>query len=137
MTYNLFTDFWDSIAGAATDSVAWFQSLGYAVGGALGGMLTVLFQPITDLALGLTYVFSLLSQVFLSLSVIVAFYLQIMTSFMTVATGTITEHDISFPVNVSGFLAAIPYWSTIGTVITWGVAVMMFMWWLKIFMFLL
>jgi len=79
--FSYLAEFWDSIAAATEGTVEWFQSLGNAVAGAMGSLLTFLLQPFLDLVMVFTYYFHQIYILISALWAIPAYYIKILTTF--------------------------------------------------------
>jgi len=55
MDFGYLTEFWNAITAETADTVAWFQSLGNAVGGAVGSVVLAIFHPLMDIIFLLYY----------------------------------------------------------------------------------
>jgi len=121
--WDYFGQYWDSITEVVitgtTYTVSWFQSIGNAVGGAIGAFFDIIVHYITDAFLFMSWLAYSLKTIFLALLAPVNYFFQILKSFFGTAFGTATTPSVTytFTDQVMEIFQAIPYWSTYGTIL--------------------
>lgn len=110
--FGYLSEFWNGVASATADTVAWFQSLGNAVAGAMGHLLIALIQPIVDFILVFAYFLTLIKAVFLGVASMGFWVYNFALYFMN----GITSYSVTnyWDVGSLYFLNSIPFWGLVG-----------------------
>lgn len=99
---DLFAEFWNNITAQTANTVEWFQSIGYAVAGALGNFLYIPFREIIGFIAALGYILYVIAQ-------FIGIILQPIYSLVTFLTGFIIAVGQNYNVAASGWdLATVP-----------------------------
>jgi hypothetical protein len=119
MTWGYLSEFWNAITEVIDYPVEWFQSIGNAVAGAIGGLFEDLTHHFYDVFYFFNWLFDNLGSM-----IIVAFsplnwVFNYIDGFLTSATSSLAELGIEvqeitvYSTNVHNFLDAIPYFNFI------------------------
>ena len=121
MAWNYLSQFWDAVAevviGGTTYTIAWFESIGNAVAGAIGGLFDDLIHHIYDVFLISYWFVDNLGGLFNSIFAPIFWVFSFSKGFITSATSSLLDLGLSLPEfeiyneNVSSFFSAIPYFS--------------------------
>lgn len=123
MVWGYLSEFWNSVSSTTLNAweytESWFQNIGNAVAGALGGLFEFLNHSLSDVFVFLGWLFENLSYIFHQLLYPVKYVFQYTSSFTSVAFGepATTTNIWSFSTSTTGVLDSIPYWSELTTVI--------------------
>jgi hypothetical protein len=118
MIWDYLATFWDRIVGVGEYTVAFFQSIGNAVAGAVGSFFDATVHLIADIGTLFSWLFSQLKTIFLGLLtpfnyVFVLLKNIILRAFTTSPSAVVTE----FSNPVLEIFQAIPLWSVVGTIL--------------------
>lgn len=119
MILEYFTQLWNKITAVAEYPIEFFQNIGDAVGGAIGGFFTELIHVITDLGIFFLYLFQVAKSVFLIIINPLIYLVTLIYTFIT----NLFEFEFTYeqPIEISqtaqDILEMIPYWSTLSSVI--------------------
>lgn len=123
MVWNYFTQFWNNVSEVVitggTYTVSWFQSIGNAVGGAIGAFFDVIVHYITDGFLFISWLAFSLKTIFIAMLSPISYFFQILKSFVTTAFNPATAPTVSYliPDYVLEILDAIPHFATFELII--------------------
>jgi hypothetical protein len=123
MSWDYFSQFWNNITAVTISGVNytidWFQSIGNAVGGAIGSFFDLIVHFISDMFLFMSWFGYSLKTIFLAMLSPVSYFFQILKSFFGSAFGTATTPAVSytFTDQIMEIFQTIPYWSTYGTIL--------------------
>lgn len=118
MIWGYLTEFWDKITAAAVGTVEYFQSIGNAVSGAMGGLFDEIIHYAFDSILIFRYFFEIAKQIFFALWQPVLFFFNFFQSYIQKLNEPITYGSpLTFVSGVSTILNAVPSWSVLSTVI--------------------
>jgi len=112
-------EFWDAIEAVGEYSVDWFQSLGNAVAGAIGGFFNDLIHHIYDVFYFFDWLLCNLSSMMLIAFSPLAWVYSYISGFLTSATSSLEDLGIEvqeitlYTQNVESFFNAIPYFTFI------------------------
>lgn len=119
MILEYFTQLWNKITAVAEYPIEFFQSIGDAVGGAIGGFFTELIHVINDLGIFFLYLFQVAKSVFLIIINPLIYLVTLIYTFII----NLFEFEFTYeqPIEISqtaqDILEMIPYWSTLSSVI--------------------
>ena len=123
MFWTFLDQFWDLIlptsVGGAEYTTTWFQNIGFAVAGALGGFFDAIFHNLNDVFVFISWFFINLKNIFLSLLAPIAYFFNTLRFFFTTAFGTPPppEATFTFTQEVLDIFQAIPNWAIFSSVI--------------------
>ena len=123
MIWDYFTQFWSSITsavvGGVTYGIDWFQSIGNAVGGAIGAFFDLIVHFLTDLFVFTSWFAYSLKTIFLSILSPVSYFFTVLKSFFSTAFGTASTPAVTytFGADIVDVFNSIPYWSSFGVVL--------------------
>lgn len=129
--FEYLTEFWSEITevvvSAGTYTVNWFESVGNAVAGAIGGMFAWLIHYLNDFFIFLGWVFSIIKELIVVFILPISYVFNFLKAFTISAFSApqTAELGYSFSAGVLALFDAVPYWDTIVTVL--GLAVMFFL----------
>jgi len=123
--WDYISQFWDAITGIGDYTIEWFQNIGNAVAGAIGGLFDWLFHYISDLFVFLGWIFSVLTQMIQTFTLPISYVFNFIKGFTSSAFSDpqIAGLGYSFSPAIMGVFEAIPYWSVILSVLGIGVSV--------------
>jgi len=118
--FDYLSQFWNQISDASANTVAWFQSVGNAVAGALGYIILTPLQAVVDFGLALSWIFSNLINIivnFLSpLKFLAVFFSQFLNSILSISNDPQT--GFVFDSNALAIITGIiPLWSVLSSVL--------------------
>lgn len=115
--WGYLSEFWDAITEVGGTTIAWFQSIGNAVAGAIGQLFYSTLHYLNDTWVFLGWIFSVIGQV-------VSLFLLPLTwvfNFLKGLLGQIftapTDFSYTWSGEVLAVFQAIPYWSIIAVVL--------------------
>lgn len=126
--FDYLVEFWSEITevvvSAGTYTVDWFESVGNAVAGAIGGMFAWLIHYLNDFFIFLGWVFSILKELILCFILPISYIFNFLKAFTISAFSApqTAELGYSFSAGVLSVFDEIPYWSTVATVL--GIALL-------------
>jgi hypothetical protein len=133
--WGYLTEFWDSVVevviGGTTYTVDWFQGIGNAVAGAIGGIFSDLTHHFYDIFYILEWALGNLGPILQTALAPLAWLFNFSSGFLTSATSTLENLNIETPtfslsgVDLTTFFAGIPYF-TIFTTGIWAILGILF-----------
>ena len=119
MAWYYLTQFWNLITEEGGYSVAWFQSLGNAVAGALGGFLDTIFHSANDLFVFVSWLGYCLKMIFLSLLSPISYFFDVLRFFFGTAFTTPSAPEITYTFSdqVMAVFTAVPHWTILASVL--------------------
>lgn len=125
MVWDYLGQFWDLIISVGEYPVAYFQNIGVAVAGAIGGFFDVIFHNINDFFVIFVWLGVALKTIFLSLLTPITYFFNIIRWFFSTAfqTPSIPEVSFNFSAEILDVFNSIPYWSVLSSVL--GAVVLM------------
>ena len=117
--WDYLSQFWDAITGVVVDagiySIEWFQNIGNAVAGAIGGMFSWLVHYFNDLFIFLGWIFSILKELILVFTLPIFFIFNFLKAFTISAFSSpiVAGASYSFDPETMAVFENIPYWNTI------------------------
>jgi hypothetical protein len=118
MVWGYLQQFWQNITDATANTVAWFQSVGNAVAGAIGGIFDATIHLIADLGLIFAWLFGELKTIFVALlSPFNYVFTLLKTAIQSAFTPAINELEPVWSASVLDIFNSIPNWSIFGTVL--------------------
>jgi len=119
MIFGYLSQFWNSVTSATTDTVAWFQSVGNAVAGALGNLVLIPFRGLFEviLALGWTIVqiVHLVGVIFSPIVFLGIYLYKVSVSFFFTP---VTTNLFTLDTSVMTFITAFPLMAIMFVVLT-------------------
>lgn len=134
--WDYLSEFWDAITETVvsvnTYTVEWFQNIGNAVAGAIGGLFAWLIHYFNDGFVFLGWIFSILKEIILVFTLPIFFIFNFLKAFTISAFSTpiVPSTIYSFSPGIMAIFETLPYWDTIGgvlgfaTLIVIGVAIL-------------
>ena len=118
MVWNYLTNFWNQLTDVGSTTIAWFQGIGNAVAGAIGGFFDAIFHLMSDLFWFFGWIFASLKAIFLALITPFNFIFLFLKTFISQAFSTPTNaiNPVLSPQIVEIF-QRIPYWSILSSVL--------------------
>jgi len=119
MSWDFLYQFWNLISGVGEYTIEFFQNIGLAVAGALGGFLDTIFHFLNDIFVLFVWLGIALKSIFLALVNPLIYFFNVLRWFFSSAFGTpeTAELTYTFSEEVLGVFNAIPYWNLIGFVL--------------------
>ena len=119
MVWDYLGQFWDLIVSVGDYPVAYFQNIGLAVAGAIGGFFDVIFHNINDVFVLLVWLGVSLKTIFLSILTPIGYFFNIVRWFFTTAfqTPSIPEVNFVFSADILDVFNTIPHWSVVASVL--------------------
>jgi hypothetical protein len=118
MVWGYLQQFWTNITDATADTVAWFQSVGNAVAGAIGGIFDATIHLIADLGLVFAWLFGELKTIFVALlSPFNYVFILLKTAIQSAFTPAVNELAPEWSDGVLSIFESIPNWSIFSTVL--------------------
>lgn len=121
MVWGYLSEFWNSITdvvvGGATYTIAFFESIGNAVAGAVGSLFDDLIHHIYDVFLFFSWLLDNLKNLFSIIFTPLYWIFSFSKGFITSSTSSLSELGIAltefelYTESVAGFFDAIPYFS--------------------------
>lgn len=125
MIWSYLSQFWNSITSVGDYSVEFFQSIGNAVAGAVGGIFEFVAHNASDFFVFLGWFFSNIGGIFTRLIIPIKFVFNFLKSFLDNAFASPVDTALwSFPVEIKDLFATIPYWNVVGTIL--GITILIF-----------
>jgi len=119
--WGYLSEFWDAITGVGDYSIAWFQSVGNAVAGAIGGLFEDLTHHFYDIFYIIQWFLDNLGNMFIIAFTPLTWIFNFVRGFFISATSSLGELGIEVPEinlltdNVANFFNAFPYFSLLLT----------------------
>jgi len=119
MIWDYLSQFWNSITAVGDYSIEFFQNIGIAVAGALGGFFDVIFHNLNDIFVFISWFFVNLKNIFVSMLAPIAYFFNVLKFFFTSAFGTPPppEATFAFSQEVLDIFQAIPNWAIFSSVL--------------------
>ena len=119
MIWDYLSQFWNSIAAVGDYSIEFFQNIGIAVAGALGGFFDVIFHNLNDIFVFISWFFVNLKNIFVSMLAPIAYFFNVLKFFFTSAFGTPPppEATFTFSQEILDIFQAIPNWAIFSSVL--------------------
>jgi len=116
--------FWNAITQVGDYTIEWFQNIGNAVAGAIGGMFDWLIHYVGDAFIFLGWIFAILKELILAFLSPVAYTFNLLKSFTLSAFSGAQAPPVSYTFSneIMSVFNAIPYWSILCSII--GVAIL-------------
>jgi len=119
MSWGYLGEFWNAITAVGDYTVAWFESVGNAVAGAIGGLFEDLIHHIYDVFYFFNWLLDNLGEMMIVAFSPLTWVYNYISGFLSSATSsledlgiTVQEFDL-YTENVESFLNAIPYFNFI------------------------
>lgn len=128
MIWSYLSQFWDQVSSVIVTSgeytVAWFQSLGNAVAGAVGSVFDGVFHVLLDIMFSVSYVVDIFMKFFRALIKPIDYFVNYLWSGLSSLFAPLDydpELTNLLPVEIADLFNNIPYWSfftwTLGAVL--------------------
>lgn len=118
MIWGYLQQFWSNITDATANTVAWFQSVGNAVAGAIGGIFDATIHLLGDGGRVFAWLFGELKTIFVALLSPFNYVFVLLKNVIQSGFGSITnEIEPAWSTGVLGIFDAIPNWTIFGTVL--------------------
>lgn len=132
--WGYLSEFWDSVVEVGGYSVAWFQSLGNAVAGAIGGIFEDLTHHFYDIFYIAQWFLSNLGEILLTVFTPLTWIFNFVKGFFVSATMTLEQLGIETPEftlltdNVKAVFEVVPYLNLLLTAISgcFGIMIIIF-----------
>lgn len=116
MVWDYLTQFWNSITSVGGYTIEFFQNIGNAVAGAVGGMFDFLIHNASDFFIFLGWFFSNIAGLFSRLLIPIKFIFNFLSSFLSEAFSAPSDPAIwSFPASIKDLFGSVPGWDILGT----------------------
>lgn len=118
MVWDYLSNFWNQITDVGSTTIAWFQGVGNAVAGAIGGFFDAIFHVLADGFLIIAWFFTYMKNIFLALLDPFNYLFLFLKAFISQAFSTPTNatNQVLSPEIVAIF-QGIPYWSILSSVL--------------------
>lgn len=123
--WDYITEFWDSLTAIGDYSIEWFENIGNAVAGAVGGLFDWIIHYMNDFFIFIGWVFSAITKLIQTFTLPISYTFNFLKEFTSSAFSEIQAPDISYSFS-SGTMAvfqAIPYWNVILAVLGISVSI--------------
>jgi len=118
MTWGYLQEFWNAITGVGDYTIAWFQSVGNAVAGALGNLFEFVNHSLSDVFIFGGWFFSILGNLLGKLWLPINFIFNFFTAFIDKAFSTpVVENLWNFSAEIMTVFEKIPHWNTLTLVL--------------------
>lgn len=123
--WQYLSQFWDAITEVGTYTIAWFQSVGNAVAGAIGGMFNWLIHYVNDFFIFLGWTFSIIKELVKTFTLPISYIFNFLKAFTTSAFSSPQTPDASytFSSGILGVFQSLPYWNVITAVLGIGILI--------------
>jgi len=127
MSWGYLGEFWNAITEVGDYTIAWFQSVGNAVAGAIGSLFEDLIHHIYDFFYIAQYLLDNLGDLFAIIFTPLTWIFNFVKGFFVSAFATPPDPEIEwiFPDNVIAFFNSIPYWNYLMFAIGSGIAILL------------
>ncbi len=122
--WGYLSEFWDSVQEVGSTSVAWFQSVGNAVGGAVGNLFASTLHYLNDTWVFLGWLFSVIGQLISLFLLPLNYIFQFLKGFLGTAFASPSDYSYTWPSEVLGLFQHIPQWDTFGVVCGAGLSIL-------------
>jgi len=118
MVWDYLSSFWSKIVDVGSYTIDWFQGVGNAVAGAIGGFFDATFHLIGDMFLVVGWFFSYMKQIFLALVQPFNYIFLFLKSFISQAfTTPANEVSEVLSPEITSLFQGIPYWEILSTIL--------------------
>jgi len=130
MVWGYLSEFWDAITQEVVESgvytIDWFQSLGNAVAGAIGGLFENLIHHLYDIFYIFNWLFDNLADLFLSIFSPLKWIFSFLKGFWISATAPPVEPEVVYQTagQVKDIFEAVPYWQYFSMAIGIGLSIL-------------
>lgn len=137
MLWGYLSEFWDAITQVGDYTIEWFESIGNAVAGAIGGLFSDLTHHFYDVFYLVQWFLSNLGSMMSTILAPLFWVFNFTKGFLASATSSMIELGIEVPQielvssNVSVFFNAIPYFSLLLSGISGALGLFIFIFILK------
>lgn len=115
--WGYLSEFWNSIVEVGDTTVAWFQSVGNAVAGAVGSLFETTLHYLNDTWVFLGWIFSAIGQLITLFLMPLNFVFQFLKGLVLSAFGSPVDYEYSWSAGALQLFERIPLWSTIAPVL--------------------
>jgi hypothetical protein len=115
--WGYLSEFWDSIVQVGDTTVAWFQSVGNAVAGAVGSLFETTLHYLNDTWVFLGWIFSAIGQLITLFLLPLNFVFQFLKGLIVSAFSSPTDYQYSWSSASMQLFEKIPLWNTIAPVL--------------------
>lgn|SRR5574343_44250 len=115
--WGYLSEFWDSVQEVGSTSVAWFQSVGNAVGGAVGNLFASTLHYLNDTWVFLGWLFSVIGQLISLFILPLNFIFQFLKGFLGTAFTAPADYSYTWSSEILAVFNHIPLWSTMSVVL--------------------
>lgn len=128
MSWGFLGEFWNAITGTTISAweytATWFQQIGLAVAGAIGGLFDYVIHSVSDFFVFLSWVFSSIKELVLAITLPISYIGAFLRAFISSAikTPVSAEASVSFSTSTMEIFETLPYWNIIST--TLGVCIL-------------
>ena len=110
--WGFLSEFWESITGVGEFAIEWFQNVGLAVAGAMGGLFDWVLHYINDFFVFLGWTLSSLKVLYYLFTLPLAFIFNFIRNFFNYATQPPSTPAVSFySTTTMDIFNTIPYWN--------------------------
>lgn len=118
MEWGYLSEFWNAITGVGEYTVEFFQSIGNAVGGAMGNLFEFVNHSLSDVFVFGGWFFSTLANLFSKLWLPVGYLFNFFSAFVSKAfSSPIVENIWGFSDEIMSVFNRIPYWENMSFVL--------------------
>lgn len=123
MVWEYLTQFWGSIVSVGEYPIAFFQNIGNAVAGALGGFFDIIFHNLADIFVFVNWFGYNLKNIFVSMLSPITYFFNVLRFFFGTAFSTPPppEATYTFSQEVLDVFQAIPNWTIFSSVLGAGI----------------
>lgn len=128
MDWGFLGEFWNSITSQTINAweytTDWFQQIGLAVAGAIGGLFDFLIHYVNDVFIFLGWLFSLIKELVLAVLLPITYIVNFLKGFLTnaIKTPEIPEVSYAFSTSTMEIFETIPHWNLISS--TLGICIL-------------
>lgn len=121
--WSYLTQFWDSVSTTTLNAweytTDWFQNIGNAVAGAIGGLFDFAIHSFNDLIVFIGWIGSILKEIVITFLLPLQYIFTFLRSFIVNSWRTPVEPELSYTWNadILTTLGSIPYFSTLTQVV--------------------
>lgn len=115
--FGYLSEFWNAITEVGGTTVAWFQSVGNAVAGAIGNLFYTALHYVNDTWVFLGWIFSIISQLVSLFLLPLTFVFNFLKGFVANVFAPPVSFSYSWSTEILGVFNHIPYWTEIGVVL--------------------
>lgn len=122
--WGFLQEFWNAITQVGDYTIEWFQNIGLAVAGAVGNLFDFVLHYINDIAVFFYWIFSILGDIIGIFLLPLTYIFNFLKSLIQNAFATPDDFSYNWSTDILSIFEAIPYWTTITSVI--GTAIIVF-----------